>query len=285
MDGKKPTILQFSTWNDYRHFVDELSDNWVFRGQAAAEWGLENAIERTDFVKYYKGIETDFVAEFQRGARNYLNKDEIPEHLIEWLALMQHHGAPTRLLDFTKSPYIAAYFAFEQNGATDDGNMSIWAMNINFLRTRSLEKLRQHYGPELEESQGVINEALFQKIFYDNSCSLIFPVEPFRMNRRYSLQQSIFVSTGNSYEPFMKQLDFLDDNIEKSVIKIEMPAGLQKAVLRDLQKMNINRASLFPDLDGYALSLKLRYNSMKTAEEVLTHQLEKASDQEFRFIP
>ena len=285
MDGKQPTTLQFCTWNDYRRFVDELSENWVFRGQAAAEWGLENAIERTDFIRHHKGIEVDFLAEFQRGARNYLNKDELPEHLIEWLALMQHHGAPTRLLDFTKSPYIAAYFAFEQNGAPSNDFMSIWAVNINFLRTRAIDKLREHYGNHLEESQGVINEALFQKIFYDNSCSLIFPVEPFRMNRRYSLQQSIFVSTGNSYEPFMKQLAFLDDDIEKSVIKIEMPSALQKAVLRDLQKMNINRASLFPDLDGYALSLKLRYNSMKTAEEALAHQLEKAGDENFRFIP
>jgi hypothetical protein len=285
MDGKQPTTLQFSTWNDYRRFVDELSDNWVFRGQAAAEWGLVTAIERTDFIRHNKGIEVDFLAEFQRGARNYLNKDEIPEHLIEWLALMQHHGAPTRLLDFTKSPYIAAYFAFEQNGVADDGPMSIWAMNIQYLRTRALEGLSKYYGPELEESRGLINEALFQKIFYDNSCSLIFPVEPFRMNRRYSLQQSIFVSTGNSYQSFMEQLAFLDDAIEKSVIKIEMPAQLQKPVLRDLQKMNINRASLFPDLDGYALSLKLRYNSMKTAEEVLTHQLNKDGDEEFRFIP
>jgi hypothetical protein len=285
MDGKQPTKLQFSTWNDYRRFVDQLSDNWVFRGQAAAEWGLVTAIERTDFIRYHKDIEVDFLAEFQRGARNYLNKDEIPEHLIEWLALMQHHGAPTRLLDFTKSPYIAAYFAFEQNWLADESPMSIWAMNIHFLRTRSLEKLREYYGPELEESKGLINEALFQKIFYDNRCSLIFPVEPFRMNRRYSLQQSIFVSTANSHESFMEQLAFLADDIEKSVIKIELPAELQKPVLRDLQKMNINRASLFPDLDGYALSLKLRYNSMKTAEEVLTHQLEKAGDEEFRFIP
>lgn len=285
MDGKQPTTLQFSTWNDYRRFVDELSDNWVFRGQAAAEWGLENAIERTDFIRHYKGIEIDFLAEFQRGARNYLNKDEIPEHLIEWLALMQHHGAPTRLLDFTKSPYIAAYFAFEQNGVPHDDFMSIWAVNINFLRTRAIEKLKEQYGDDLEESMGVINEALFQKIFYDNNCSLIFPVEPFRMNRRYSLQQSIFVSTGNSYEPFIQQLAFLNDDIEKSVIKIEMPSALQKPVLRDLQKMNINRASLFPDLDGYALSLKLRYNSMKTAEEVLAHQLEKTEDSNFRFIP
>ena len=285
MDGKQPTKLYFGTWNDYRRFVDELSDNWVFRGQAAAEWGLVTAIERTDFVQHYKGVESDFVAEFQRGARNYLNKDETPEHPIEWLALMQHHGAPTRLLDFTKSPYIAAYFAFEQNGVADEGLMSIWAMNIHYLRSRSLEKLKDHYGPELEASKDVIDEALFQKIFYDNTCSLIFPVEPFRMNRRYSLQQSIFVSTGNSYDPFMKQLSFLDDDIEKSVIKIEMPAELQKPVLRDLQKMNINRASLFPDLDGYALSLKLRYNSMKSSQEVLAHQLEKAGDEEFRFIP
>lgn len=285
MDGKQPTILQFSAWNDYRRFVDELSENWVFRGQAAAEWGLQNAIERTDFIQHYKGIEVDFVAEFQRGARNYLNKDETPEHLIEWLALMQHHGAPTRLLDFSKSPYISAFFAFEQNGLGPDGHISIWAMNMNYLRTRAVEALQAFYATELEESRGLIHEALFQKIFFDNHCSLVFPVEPFRMNRRYSLQQSIFMSTGNSYEPFMQQLDFLGDDIEKSVIKIELPAALQKPVLRDLQKMNINRASLFPDLDGYALSLKLRYNSMKSAEEVLAHQLQKAGDENFRFIP
>jgi hypothetical protein len=285
MDGKQPTVLQFKTWNDYRRFVDDLSDNWAFRGQAAAGWGLENAIERTDFIKYYKGVEVDFLAEFQRGARNYLNKDETPEHLIEWLALMQHHGAPTRLLDFTKSPYIAAYFAFEQNRVGPDDFISLWAININFLRTRAVQELKQLYGPELEGSKGVINEAIFEKIFYDNSCSLIFPVEPFRMNRRYSLQQSIFVSTGNSFEPFMQQLAFLKEDIEKSVVKIEMPAYLQKPVLRDLQKMNINRASLFPDLDGYALSLKLRYNSMKSTEEVLAQQLQKAGDENFRFIP
>jgi hypothetical protein len=285
MDSKQPTILHLKTWNDYRYFVDELSENWVFRGQAAAGWGLENAIERTEFIKHYKGIEKEFVDEFQRGARNYLNKDETPGHLIEWLALMQHHGAPTRLLDFTRSPYIAAYFAFELNWAGPGEARSIWAVNIHHLRMRAVAELKQHYAADLERSCGHIDEALFEKIFYDNSCSLIFPVEPFRMNRRYSLQQSIFVSTGNSYEPFMQQLSFLKDDIEKSVVKIELPPALQKHVLRDLQKMNLNRASLFPDLDGYALSLKLRYNSMKSAEEVLAHQLQKAGDENFRFIP
>jgi len=105
------------------------------------------------------------------------------------------------------------------------------------------------------------------------------------MNRRYSLQQSIFVSTGNSNESFISQLNFLGEETSKAVIKIEPPSVLQKEVLRDLQRMNLNRASLFPDLDGYAASLRLRYNSMKTPEEFLQHQLKMLDDEGFNFIP
>lgn len=279
------TTIRLSTWNDFKKFVDELSENWVFRGQAHAEWALENAIERTDFIKLYKGIEVDFLAEFQRGARNYLNKDETPEHLIEWLALMQHHGAPTRLLDFSKSPFIAAYFAFELASNKPERHISIWAINISFLKTRALEELESYFAEDLKENNRLINESLFQKIFYHNQCNLVFPVEPFRMNRRYSLQQSIFVSTGTSYDPFMKQLSFLKEEMGKAVIKIDLPVTLKKPVLRDLQKMNLNRASLFPDLDGYAASLRLRYNSLKSPEEALALQLRKLEDDQYGFLP
>src|SRR5216684_3693164 len=50
---------------------------------------------------------------------------------FHWLALMQHHGAPTRLLDFTWSPYVAAFFALER--ATSDA--AIWAINLPLLWT------------------------------------------------------------------------------------------------------------------------------------------------------
>lgn len=283
--AKSYTTLWLNTWSDYKKLVDELSENWAYRGQANAEWLLENAIERTDFIQLYKGIEADFVAEFQRGARNYLQKDQTPEYLIEWLALMQHHGAPTRLLDFSKSPFIAAYFAFEHCVASADQHIAIWAVNVNFLRIQALDCFQDLFGAELEQSGNRITEAVFEKIFFQNSCSLIFPVEPFRMNRRYSLQQSIFVSTGNSFEPFMKQLGFLKNKIEKAVIKIELPTVLQKEVLRDLQRMNLHRASLFPDLDGYAASLRLRYNSMRSSEELLAEQLQKIEKNNLGFIP
>jgi len=278
------STVQLNEWKDYKSFVERFSENWAFRGQADAAWVLNNAIERTDFIHFHKGIEAEFVDEFQRGARNYLSKDETPEHLIEWLALMQHHGAPTRLLDLTRSPYIAAYFAFEFCDSIED-HISIWGVNINYLKNKSLEILSKEFGEALKESKNLINEKLFEKIFYQNNKKLVFPVEPFRMNRRYSLQQSVFISTGISEVPLMDQLHFLGDSIEQSVVKIEMPSKLKKEALRELQQMNLHRASLFPDLDGYALSLKLRYDSMKTPEEMVQENLRKLEDENYRFLP
>lgn len=49
--------------------------------------------------------------------------------------------------------------------------------------------------------------------------------------------------------------------------------------------MNLHRASLFPDLDGYALSLKLRYNSMKTPEQASEENLRKLEDESYQFLP
>lgn len=285
MENHLYSTLQFDSWKEYKLFVDDLSDNWAFRGQRDALWVLNNAIERTEFIHFNRTIEASFLAEFQRGARNYLTKDETPEHIIEWLALMQHHGAPTRLLDFTKSPYVAAFFAFENCLCYPEQPTGIWAINVHYFRSRALEVLSQVFAEELKLSNNLIDEHLFEKIFYSNRYSLVFPVEPFRMNRRYSLQQSIFMSTGNSYEPFMKQLEFLGAEISKAVIKIQLPSLLQKEVLRNLQRMNLNRASLFPDLDGYAASLKLRYNSMQNPEEKIETQMQLLEDKNFKFFP
>ncbi|MGZ5190918.1 MAG: hypothetical protein ACXWCZ_07835 [Flavisolibacter sp.] len=105
------------------------------------------------------------------------------------------------------------------------------------------------------------------------------------MNKRYSLQQSIFISTGISHIPLMEQLKFLGDGIKESVIKIEIPSEQKKFVLRDLQQMNLYRASLFPDLDGYAASMKLRYDSMQSPDEKRQEEMDKHKDKDYPFIP
>ncbi|RYD89396.1 MAG: FRG domain-containing protein, partial [Sphingobacteriales bacterium] len=66
--------IRLGEWADLRQFLDELSENWVFRGQADTRWELQNAIERTDFVRLHNSVEAEFVAEFERGARNYLTR-------------------------------------------------------------------------------------------------------------------------------------------------------------------------------------------------------------------
>ncbi len=285
MDGANYTTVPVQNWQVFKSFIKNLGENWAFRGQAYTGWILSNAIERTEFIKFHPGIEVEFLAEFQRGARNYLSKDETPAHLIEWLALMQHHGAPTRLLDLTKSPFIASYFAFEHCPTHETHSVGIWGININHLRDKAIEVLSAEFGEALQQNKNLINEQLFEKLFYENNKALVFPVEPFRMNRRYSLQQSIFVSTGTSAQPFMEQLLFLGEDISKAVIKIEVPGCYKKEVMRELQQMNLHRASLFPDLDGYALSLRLRYDNMKTPEEKKRETTEKTNDEGYNFIP
>src|SRR5215218_8485006 len=61
--------VQLHDWQEYKSYVRQFSENWAFRGQGNADWVLNNAIERMEFINYYKGVEVDFVAEFQRGAR------------------------------------------------------------------------------------------------------------------------------------------------------------------------------------------------------------------------
>jgi hypothetical protein len=62
------STVRLSSWNDAKLYIQTFSQNWAFRGQANAEWILNNAIERTDFIQFHKSIEAHFVAEFQRGA-------------------------------------------------------------------------------------------------------------------------------------------------------------------------------------------------------------------------
>jgi hypothetical protein len=279
------STLTLKNWQEFKNLIRDFSENWGFRGQANSAWILNNAIERTEFISYYTGIEAEFVAEFQRGASNYLSKDEMPGHLIEWLALMQHHGAPTRLLDLTKSPFIASYFAFENSPLREDHAVGIWCINIEHLKNKAIEVLSNEFGEALQNNKNLIDEKLFERIFYENNKNLVFPVEPFRMNKRYSLQQSVFVSTGTTQQPFMEQLLFLGDDLCKAVVKIEVPGCYKKEAMRELQQMNLHRASLFPDLDGYALSLRLRYDNRKSPEEIEREADRKSQDHNYRFLP
>jgi len=282
--NKDYTVKELNSWQEFKTYIGDLSDNWLFRGQSDSSWELQSSFERAEFSKIYNGIEPIFVLDFQRAAKNFLELKDIPENLIEWLAMMQHHGAPTRLIDFTKSPYIGAYFAFE-NIAKDINSIAVWAINSELISTKNSDINYFDHSVEASRMNKPIELVRFEKMFSENNQRFIIPIEPFIMNKRYYLQQSVFISPANTDEPFMDQLDFLEEDIQKAVVKIVLPASIKNEVLRDLQKLNINRASLFPDLDGYSQSLKIKYDSMLSMKEYINQRKEFIGNDKYGIHP
>src|SRR5262249_25388842 len=121
------------SWDEFVALTASL-DGWAFRGQREAQWPLFSSISRhlRDFVPReadWQQREARGIRVFRRKAHNYVPDPHILEDDLRCLALMQHHGAPTRLLDFTKSPHVAAFFALE--AAT--GDAAVFALNTPAL--------------------------------------------------------------------------------------------------------------------------------------------------------
>jgi hypothetical protein len=87
---------------------------WAFRGQGT-DRVLAASIER---VAIRPGVAEDYVMrEFRRRAHQYVADVPRDDDDLEWLAFMQHHGAPTRLLDWTRSAHVAAFFAAQSSNS------------------------------------------------------------------------------------------------------------------------------------------------------------------------
>src|SRR5262245_27031443 len=77
-------------------------------------------------------LEIAIIREFRRRAHHYRISLPESDHYFEWLALMQHHGAPTRLLDWTYSPYVAVHFALKHASRPKDALPEVWMIDIDW---------------------------------------------------------------------------------------------------------------------------------------------------------
>lgn len=186
----------------------------IYRGVGSSQYELIPKVGR----RRYKGKtlkpkdERYMLRLFKQRAVAHL--DRTPTDDWEWLALAQHHGLPTRLLDWTRNPLVAAYFAVAEKG---DGDSAIYAYQSN--KYLLIEK---HEGPF--------------------SVDRIAKVIPNHVTTRISVQSGLFTIHPNPSEPFNVP------RIEQFVI----PADSRKPMKKALSKVGIDHASLFPDLDGIA---------------------------------
>jgi hypothetical protein len=237
-------------------YSDSLISSWAFRGVGNTEWALQSSLERLNTPLSVEA-ERYLLATFQRRAHHYISDPPAKEDDLEWLALLQHHGTPTRLLDWTKSPYVALFFALNERREAG-GNSALWAIDLRWCK----EQARQLILPTgriavVDPDESLGKPETFRAVFFTEPLlQFVAPLQPFRMNERLTIQQGLFLCPGNPRTSFESNLlAFPNNEITDHVHKMVIPNHLREDILARLNRMNINRASLFPGIDGFAQSL------------------------------
>jgi hypothetical protein len=236
-------IVTLGSWEEYLATISDAPyQNWAFRGQRDASAPLFSALSRHLMafgvnVRAWPLQEERILRIFKRKAIHFLDHIPEPDDDFQWLALMQDHGAPTRLLDFTWSPYIAAFFALQTT--THEG--VIWACNSAEIEKQKAFDLHQ--------------PGSFRKYFLPGDRAFVGMGSPHAMNRRLIAQSGTFLVPSvldRSIEEILRTYP----NPENTLVKFILPAEkIREKGMRELYRMNVTQATLFPDLDGLARSL------------------------------
>jgi hypothetical protein len=250
-------VIYIDSW---RSFIDVVLSpryaNWAFRGHGDARWALESTLARRFKIagidqRAWITQESRILRIFKRKAHLFL--DHIPDDRdsFRWLALMQHHGAPTRLLDFTWSPYVAAFFALENA----IGESAIWAVSPPALSeplSLTIKGKRRKVDPE---RLGPWYEGNYERYFLGNKYSFINYGEPHIMNQRLIAQSGTFVIPSTLLAPVDEILNSYPEPKRVLVKFILATSKLRETAMLELYSMNISYYTLFPGLDGLARSL------------------------------
>jgi FRG domain len=200
----------------FEHFHSEVFKGYISgkimicRGVKRASYKLLPKVGRKS--NYSVKLEKDILEVFKYRAVSFISRE--PANEWEWLAIAQHHGLPTRLLDWTQNPLVAAYFAVEGEDVDDS---AVYMMSGDWIIDTKVDK-----NPFRLRDLGVFL--------------------PHHVTPRITAQAGYFTA-----HPHPK--DALDGRRFKKLI---VPKRLRNEFRHVLHNYGIHRATLFPDLDGAA---------------------------------
>jgi len=244
-EGQNPSLLippsDVRTWEEFKKFVLTLEPyRFVFRGHEKSTWRLRTAFHRTGRASLMKFMGQDVPALHRHLSGLTTHHFDLNDRFdyAAFLNLVQHHGYPTPILDWTHSPFVAAYFAFKDlrknNLALDQ------KVRILILDAREWNKN--------ERARVLMPGFLHMTI-----------LEPLTINNpRVLPQQSI--SSVTNVDDLEGYLSGGEKQTGRSFLRaIDLPVSERQVVMQELALMGITAGSLFPGLDGACLQLKERY--------------------------
>ena len=261
---EKVNEVVISNWEAFLQKVSEMDSHpgeYVFRGQRDCSWGLKPSLARiSPSFDGAKGNEITIYNVFSRRSPE-LFKWYIVEELtrqnsiLQWWAQIRHHGAPTRVLDWTRSPFVAAYFACESG----EESGAVWCLNrTKFRNLCNSEKNQKRefyraFVTYLGSNADIEDRNTMELILYgENLPPLVAFADTNLLSDRMERQQGLF---SYSNLPHIDHADGLG-NHPGVLTKLVIPDGnrsglkLKREFMHQLRLMNINGFSLFPDLDG-----------------------------------
>jgi hypothetical protein len=278
---KPPNPLGALELLDRLHSSPLNTADWVFRGQSHP-WPLKPTLERIAdpaIVERFSTVEKPLIREFMSRVHQYTANIPHEDDELGCLTLMQHYGAPTRLLDWTISPFVAAFFAVEKPPHGDPQEAPIiWAVNrrelledvlrvVRFVdagtppdRIAKAEEFLRTVPPPGDVYRPL--EIILMRRRAPFQRPLVIPDRPTKTNERLSVQQGVFLRVNPPNWSFEDALRYVlaqrKDGQRRALHKLRIAPEERLQLLKELHRMNISAESLYPGLDGFARSLIVR---------------------------
>jgi len=242
--------------------MNELPNNFIYRGHADSSWKLESTLERTIGDNWSSQLaqrfEDHYLNLFKSKYHIYNGNEHEPKSKLAWLSVMQHYGAPTRLIDFTESPYIALYFALEAYDPLLKNDLSIYAIDYNAIMDESLAYISKRDSSFKKTRNEIIGrqDELFDDVVDRFSYEVVWITEPLELNARIDRQSGTFLISGDKEKRIE---DLLTNEMYSEVLikKFIIPSSIYENIYALLRKMNINAKTIYGDLGGLAKSIKM----------------------------
>jgi FRG domain-containing protein len=255
--------LRVGSWTELQERLFEESwqedlrryrSNEAFRGRARSDEGLATTLQRLG------GESGALEVQLLRNFRKYANRGDVPyDSIWNWLALGKHHGLPTRLLDWTFSPYVALHFATVSLDHHEEDSV-VWAIDYVRAHERLPGALREVLD---EEGANVFTAEMVERVaprvrdldLLSSDDEFVLFLEPPSLDDRIVNQYALFSLMSGPDASLDAWVEEHGDLVRRLVI----PAELKWEIRDKLDQANITERVLFPGLDGLSAWLRRYY--------------------------